>query len=113
MLDINEELGVIHHFPTVGNNVYIRQMSAKEGYIIGSHKHKYEHYSILTKGSALAEVDGNVEELNAPSVILVPANKEHKITALSDITWFCIHGTEEKNIENIDEVLINKELTNE
>jgi hypothetical protein len=39
-------------------------------------------------------------------VMTVPAGVEHKITALSDIVWFCVHGTTET--ENIDEVLIEK-----
>ena len=32
----------------------------------------------------------------------------HAIEALEDTVWFCIHATDETNIEKIDKVLINK-----
>lgn len=101
---INKALGVIHHFPTEGNPVYMRQMEAPAGYVIGSHKHKYEHYSVLCSGSVRVDYDESTEFHTAPAVMTVPANTEHCITALTDITWLCIHGTSE--IDNLDTVLI-------
>lgn len=101
---IDATLGVIHYFPTEGNPVYMRQMRAKAGQVIGSHRHKYEHYSVLVEGSVRAEFDGEVEEHVAPSVMIVPAGVEHRITALTDIVWLCVHGTDETG--DIDAVLI-------
>jgi quercetin dioxygenase-like cupin family protein len=99
-------LGVVHHFPTDDNPVYMRQMKAPAGYLVGSHKHKYEHYSILCSGRVKAEVGESVQYFTGPAVITVPAGVEHRITALTDIVWFCIHGT--SAIDNLDEVLIEK-----
>lgn len=103
---IDAALGVVHYFPTEGNPVYMRRMKAPAGYLIGSHKHKYEHYSVLCSGRVRAEVGDEVEEFEGPDVITVPAGIEHRITALTDIVWFCVHGTTET--DDIDTVLIKK-----
>lgn len=105
---INEYLGVLHHFPTPGNKVYIRQATCHKGDIIATHKHEYEHYSILASGSVLLELDGNERELIGPCVVTVKEHKEHKITCITDVAWFCIHGTEETDESKIDEVLISR-----
>lgn len=101
---VDAALGVVHYFPTEGNPVYMRQMRAAAGHVIGSHKHRYEHYSVLVEGKVRAEFDGEVEEHEAPSVMTVPAGVEHRITALTDIVWLCVHGTDETG--DIDAVLI-------
>lgn len=103
---VDAALGVVHHFPTEGNPVYMRQMHADAGQVIGSHKHNYEHYSVLCSGTVRAEFDGQVEEHEAPAVMVVPAGVEHRITALTDIVWLCVHGTSEMDLESIDAVLI-------
>jgi quercetin dioxygenase-like cupin family protein len=105
-MTLDETLGVVHYFPTEGNPVYLRKMEAPSGYVIGSHKHAYEHYSILCSGYAKAECEDRTWFYHAGDVMTVPAGVEHKITALTDIVWFCVHGTTET--ENIDEVLIEK-----
>lgn len=105
---VDAALGVVHFFPTEGNPVYMRQMRTAAGKMIGSHKHRYEHYSVLVSGRARAEFEGEVEEHEAPSVMVVPAGVEHRITALTDIVWLCIHGTSEMDLDRIDDVLIGE-----
>jgi len=107
-VNLNEYFGVLHHFPTDGNKVYIRQMTARAGDLIGTHKHEYEHYSILASGKVMLELDGKETELTGPCVVAVEAHKEHRITCLTDIAWFCIHGTDETDESKIDEVLISR-----
>jgi len=57
----------------------------------------------MTKGE-------EVEVVQAPACINVEANKVHSIVSLEDCVWFCIHATEETDAENIDKVLIEKEV---
>lgn len=83
-------------------------MSAHAGDLIGTHKHEYEHYSILASGRVLFELDGDTRDIEGPAVLTVEAHKEHKITCLTDVSWFCIHGTEETDESKIDEVLIGR-----
>lgn len=104
-MNLDELLGVVHYFPTEGNPVYLRKMCAPAGRVIGSHKHVYEHYSILCSGIATVHMDGDTSKrYDGPSVMIVPAGVEHRIEANTEIVWFCVHGTTET--ENIDEVLI-------
>jgi quercetin dioxygenase-like cupin family protein len=104
--ELDNVLGVVHYFPTEGNAFYMRRMRASAGHVIGSHKHKFEHYSILAAGQVSAEVNGVVTRYESGDVITIPAGIEHRITALTDIVWFCVHGTSET--DDIDEVLIEK-----
>lgn len=107
-MDMNEYLGITHHFPTPGNKVYIRQATCHRGDNIGTHKHEYDHYSILASGAVILELDGEKQELLGPCIVNVEAHKEHKITCLTEVTWFCIHGTDETDQSKIDEVLIGR-----
>lgn len=105
---MNEYLGITHHFPTPGNKVYIRQANCHKGDEIGTHSHEFEHYSILASGSVLLDLDHRVTMLTGPCVVPIEAHKEHKITCLTDVSWFCIHGTDETDESKIDEVLIGR-----
>lgn len=100
------EYGIRHFFPTDGNDVYIRQMHLMAGNCVATHKHVFEHFAILGAGTAVVEVDGIESTHISPSVIAIKAGQVHKISAITDITWFCVHGTKEKDSEKIDEVLI-------
>lgn len=95
-----------HHFPTEGNKVYIREMHVLAQGQVVTHRHRYEHYSILAQGEAVVEIEGDKQVLVGPVVISIPAHAHHRIKAITDISWFCIHGTDEDDESKIDEVLI-------
>lgn len=94
-----------HHF---SSGVYAREMTLPKDHYVMSHKHKYDHMSILASGEALVEVNGIKKFYIGPACIEIKAGVEHKITALENIVWFCIHSTEEKDIHKLDEVLIGE-----
>jgi quercetin dioxygenase-like cupin family protein len=96
---------IIHHF---SDNVYARQMSLPKGYKVDTHKHNYDHLSILSNGTALVITDGEPTTYTAPACINIEKDKVHEIYALEDMTWFCIHSTEEKDTSKIDKVLIKE-----
>ncbi len=104
ILPIIEE-NIVHHF---SDNVYAKQMAAPANTKITTHKHKYDHLSILSEGTALVRIDGKEQLYRAPACINIEKNKTHEIIALDNIVWFCIHSTEEKDISKIDEVLIEE-----
>jgi hypothetical protein len=95
-----------HHFST---GVYIREMGLRAQHYAETHKHEYDHFGILGSGSAAVALDGAVTVHEGPCVIEIKAGKEHTITALTDITWFCVHATSETDPLTIDEVLIKGE----
>lgn len=94
-----------HHF---GGGIYAKQMHVPKGYSVGKHAHNYDHLSILANGRVCIETDEDAKEYSAPVCILIKANLFHKITALDDSVWFCIHATEETDPGHVDQVLIEK-----
>jgi hypothetical protein len=56
------------------------------------HYHKYDHISLLTKGSVRVEVEGHESQVfTAPTFIVIRKNKKHKFTALEPETiYFCV-----------------------
>lgn len=103
------DFGTRLYMPTEGNSVFIKEMHLEKGYYVDTHKHVFEHYGILGKGAAFVEVDGGQTTYVAPAVIPILAGVAHRITALEDITWFCVHGTDATDENGIDDTLILKE----
>lgn len=100
MIDI--DLGVVHHFSA---GLYAKQMLLPAKHYAVSHAHAYDHLSILAKGDVTVEVEGVRTEYKAPACINILAGLHHTITAHEDSVWFCIHATDETDVENIDEIL--------
>ena len=101
MIDI--DLHIQHHF---ADGLYAKRMSLPAGHYALSHKHAYGHLSVLAKGRALVEADGVETTYEAGMCIHIAAGVEHKITAIEDVLWFCIHATDETDVAKVDEVLI-------
>ena len=74
----------------------------------GLYAHKYSHLSILAKGKVLVKTDDFEQEYVAPACIDIKANVNHLIEALEDTVWYCIHATNETDVDKIDEVLISR-----
>jgi quercetin dioxygenase-like cupin family protein len=94
-----------HHF---SDNLYAKECIFPKGSQIIQHKHNYDHLSILAKGKVALVVDGAHEVIDAPACLNIKADKHHGVLALEDCVWFCIHATDETDIDNIDEVLIKE-----
>jgi quercetin dioxygenase-like cupin family protein len=94
-----------HHF---SDGLYAKRMVIPKGFEVGQHAHKFSHLSILAKGHVLVRTDDNQKEYTAPACIEIVAGVHHAIEALENSEWFCIHATDEKDIENIDQVLIER-----
>lgn len=100
---IEIDLKIQHHFSA---GLYARQMQLPKDHYAVSHKHSYDHLSILAAGVVIVEVDGVETEYTGPVCLNILAGTEHKITALKDAVWYCIHATSETDIAMIDNVLI-------
>jgi quercetin dioxygenase-like cupin family protein len=100
---IQIDLGIVHH---ISDGVYARQMMLQKNLYAMTHAHKYDHLSILASGRVMVEIDGNAEEFVAPACINIAAGKHHRVIALEDSVWFCIHATDETDPDKLDEVMI-------
>lgn len=95
-----------HHFC---HHTYAKEMRLDAGNSVETHKHIYDHFALLGAGRAAVEIDGNVTVHDGPSILTVKAGKMHRITAISDITWYCVHATDETDPEKVDAVLIEEQ----
>jgi quercetin dioxygenase-like cupin family protein len=102
-MSIEIDFGIVHHF---SDGIYARQMSLQKNLFAVTHAHEYDHLSILASGRVIVEIDGNSEEFAAPACINISAGKHHRIVALEDSVWFCVHATDETDVDKLDEVLI-------
>jgi hypothetical protein len=48
-------------------------------------------------------------QVTAPACLDIKADTHHGIKALTDCVWYCIHATDEKDPDKVDEVIIKKD----
>lgn len=96
---------ISHHF---SDGLYAKQMKLAKGHTATSHKHHYDHLSILAQGEVDVVCSGVKTRFKAPTCIDIKAGIEHEIIAYKDSTFFCVHSTNETDINKIDEVLIKE-----
>jgi quercetin dioxygenase-like cupin family protein len=102
---LNDFLGQLHHF---SDGLYAKEMHIPANHCVVSHKHEYSHFSILAQGEVVVEVDENTKHYTAPACVEIKAGAAHKIFAIKDATWFCVHATSETDVDKVDSVLIAK-----
>lgn len=96
-------VATVHHFSA---GVYAREMRLLGGMQAITHAHKYDHLSILAAGIAVVKAGDSLTTYHAPACIEIKAGIPHSILAIEDVTWFCIHATDETDEAKLDEVLI-------
>lgn len=97
------EPDIQHHF---GGGVYAKETFIPADKWLVQHTHKFDHLSVLAKGSVELIVDGDSTVMHAPACITVKAGKHHGIRSLTDVVWYCIHATDCTNEDEIDDVIV-------
>jgi quercetin dioxygenase-like cupin family protein len=99
-----DHLDITHHF---SSREYAKETFLPMGSEVPQHAHTHDHLAILAAGRALVEVDGVETRYHGPCCIVIEAGKVHKVTALTDVVWYCVwaHGGC-TDPERIDETLI-------
>ncbi|MFA5921161.1 MAG: aspartyl/asparaginyl beta-hydroxylase domain-containing protein [Methylococcaceae bacterium] len=107
MIDI-----IQHHFIGGGEHeseVYLKEMRIADGFEVVSHKHLFDHISLLTRGSVIVEADGIKTVHYAPDYIFIKKGINHSVTPVnSDAKWYCVHITDESDETKVDDVLIQE-----
>jgi quercetin dioxygenase-like cupin family protein len=97
-----------HHF---SDGLYCKEIILKDAAEVISHKHKYDHLSVLAKGTAVVTVDDEQTVYYSPAVINIKADTNHSVRAIGgDAVWMCIHATDESDETKVDKVLISDKL---
>lgn len=94
---------ISHHF---SSGVYAKEMRFAAGTTAVSHRHQFDHMSILASGRVVVTTPQGVTALVGPAVITMRAGVEHQVEAITDAVWFCIHATEETDVAKIDAAAI-------
>src|SRR5947207_5563289 len=93
----------IEHF--FSGREYAKKMTLPAGHYAETHSHNYDHLSVLASGSVKVTLDGIDSEHTGPTCLVIRANAMHRIEAITDSVWFCIHATDETDHEKVDAVL--------
>lgn len=89
--------------------IYAKKTMIPAGVVLSQHEHNFDHLSILSKGRVRVTVDNVSKEAKAGDYLEIVAGKSHKVEALSDTVWFCIHATDCVDADEIDKTLIKGE----
>ena len=97
------EPGIVHHF---SDHEYAKETRIPPGMELLQHVHGHSHLSILAQGTVIVTVDGVKTPYTAPACLTIAADKEHSVKALTHVVWYCVHATDCKDPDKVDEVLI-------
>lgn len=97
---------ITHHFDNDEEpQVYAREQVLRAGEEVMTHVHRFDHLSIGSGGPVVVTVDGVSTEYSGTFCIRILAGKRHKIVALGDSHWFCIHATQERDVSKLEAAL--------
>jgi hypothetical protein len=103
---LTEQQARPEHFFSQG--LYAKKMIIPAGTQIPTHQHVYDHLSILAQGTVRVTTGVVTQEYRAPAMIEIKKELVHTIRAIEDSVWFCVHATEETDIDKIDQTLISE-----
>lgn len=90
---------VTHHF---AHGVYAREIFIPKGTVLTGKIHKYSQFNIMPKGDLSVLTETGIERVKAPFSIVSPAGTKRIAYAHEDTIWITVHGTEETDLEKIE-----------
>lgn len=90
--------------------VYAKEIRIPAGFRLMSHRHHYDHLSILASGIVTVTVDGVARDYSGPTTLTIAAGKNHEVEAVTEAVWFCIHATDVRHVDDVDQTLIMEEV---
>lgn len=97
------DVPVTHHF---SKSVYAREMTLAKGSLVIGKIHKYQNLNILSQGEAsILSIDGAIR-VKAPYTFVASPGTKRMIFAHEDLVWTTIHGTDETDVDKIEEEFI-------
>lgn len=94
-----------HHF---SRGVYAREIFIPKGTLIIGKIHRHQNMNIVSAGEvSVLSIDGFVR-LKAPATIVASPGVKRVIFAHEDTVWTTIHGTNETDLEKLEDEFIAK-----
>ena len=99
------EVPIHHHF---SKDVYAREMRVPKGAVIVGKIHKFQNLNILSQGEvSVISIDG-VMRVKAPYTFVASPGAQRVFYMHEDTVWTVVHGTDETDVEKIEEKFIAK-----
>lgn len=96
-------LFTVHYFFPGG---YAREIHIPAGTILTGKIHKYAQFNVLSKGKMAVLVGEEIQTVEAPFSIVSPPGTKRIAYTHSDCVWTTVHGTEETDLDKIEEHFI-------
>lgn len=93
----------VHYF---SQGVYAREITIPKGTVLTGKIHKYPQLNILSKGELSVSTEDGIKRVKAPFAVVSPAGTKRIAYAHEDSVWTTIHGTEENDLEKIEQHFI-------
>ena len=109
------EAGIKRDLPAVelihkdhfSQGVYARELHIPAGTVLTGKIHKFQNLNILSQGRMVVFMDdGTTQEVSAPFTVVSPPGTRRAALALTDCVWTTIHGTEETDVQKIEDHFI-------
>lgn len=84
-------------------DVYARELLIPKGTVLTGKIHKYANLNILSKGDISVLTEDGIKRICAPFTIVSPPGTKRIAYAHEDSIWTTIHGTDETDLEVIEE----------
>ena len=97
------EIPTIHHF---AKGTYAREIRIPKGTLLTGKIHKTQHLNIISKGDISVMTEHGPMRVQAPFTMVSPPGTKRIGYAHEDTVWTTIHGTEETDLEKLEEHLI-------
>lgn len=102
---VEMEIPLKHHF---SKNVYAREITFPKGTIIVGKIHKHQNLNILSQGEVTVLSIEGVKRVKAPHTFVASPGTKRVIYAHEDTVWTTIHGTDETDLEKLEDEFIAK-----
>jgi len=100
------DIKITHHF---SKDIYAREMFLPKGTLLIGKIHKFKNLNIMSQGDvAILSIDG-VVRVKAPYTLVASPGAKRVFYAHEDTIWTCIHGTEDTDLEKIEDMFIAKD----
>lgn len=98
------DMPVTHHF---SKGVYARELFIPKGTVLTGHIHNFTNLNIMSQGDLSILTENGVVRVKAPYTIVSPPGTKRLAYAHEDTIWTTIHGTEETDVEKIENEFIS------
>jgi hypothetical protein len=97
------EIRTTHHF---AKGLYAREIFIPKGVLLTGKIHRTEHLNIISQGDISVVTEFGTKRVQAPYIMVAKPGTKRVGYAHEDTVWITVHGTEETDLEKLEQELI-------